>query len=64
MSYIHLTIIERAPIDVLKSENYSLKTISRILNHSISNISREVHRNKILDYALYSINHRSRKCFD
>lgn len=49
MSYIHLTITERARIEVLKNENYSLRDIARILNRSVSTISREVRRNKIND---------------
>ena len=49
MSYIHLTITERARIEILKNENYSLRDIARILNRSVSTISREVRRNKIND---------------
>ncbi|EHJ08221.1 putative transposase, partial [Staphylococcus simiae CCM 7213 = CCUG 51256] len=46
MSYYHLTITERASIEILIKENYSLRAIARRLNRSVSTISREVNRNK------------------
>lgn len=46
MSYIHLTITERASIEVLKKENYSLRAIARRLGRSVSTISREIKRNQ------------------
>ncbi|MCE4967182.1 IS30 family transposase [Staphylococcus chromogenes] len=46
MSYIHLTITERASIEILRKENYSLRAIAKRLNRSVSTISREIKRNK------------------
>lgn len=46
MGYIHLTITERASIDILRKENYSLKAIANRLNRSVPTISREIKRNK------------------
>ncbi|SCT35196.1 transposase [Staphylococcus caeli] len=47
MSNIHLTITERTRIEVLKNENYSLRSIVRVLKYSVSSIIREVRSNKI-----------------
>ncbi|WP_081333138.1 helix-turn-helix domain-containing protein [Staphylococcus caeli] len=38
MSNIHLTITERTRIEVLKNENYSLRSIVRVLKYSVSSI--------------------------
>lgn len=46
MSYIHLTITERASIEILRKENYSLRAIAKRLNRLVSTISREIKRNK------------------
>ncbi|MDT0693092.1 IS30 family transposase [Staphylococcus chromogenes] len=46
MSYIHLTITERASIEILRKEKYSLRAIAKRLNRSVSTISREIKRNK------------------
>ncbi|PTE68238.1 IS30 family transposase [Staphylococcus devriesei] len=45
MSYNHLTLTERARIEVLLQENYSLRSIARKLNRAVSTISRKVNRN-------------------
>lgn len=45
MSYKHLTINERAKIEVLQNQGYSLRKIANILNRSVSTISREIKRN-------------------
>lgn len=45
-SYIHLIITERATIEILRKENYSLRAIANRLNRSVSTISREIKRNK------------------
>ncbi|GEP81306.1 helix-turn-helix domain-containing protein [Staphylococcus kloosii] len=42
MSYIHLTITERASIEILRKEIYSLRAIANRLNRSVSNVSREI----------------------
>ena len=47
MSYIHLTITERASIEILRKENYSLRAIANWLNCSVSTISSEIKRNKL-----------------
>lgn len=49
MSYKHLTISERASIEVLLKENYSIRKIASILNRSVSTISREIKKNKSND---------------
>ena len=46
MGYIHLTITERASIEILRKENYSLRAIANRLNRSVPTISREIKRNK------------------
>ncbi|EOB7191592.1 TPA: IS30 family transposase, partial [Staphylococcus aureus] len=47
MSYNHLTLTERARIEVLRQENYSLRSIARKLKRSVSTISREISRNNL-----------------
>ncbi|SGR94257.1 transposase [Staphylococcus aureus] len=47
MSYNHLTLTERARIEVLRQENYSLRSIARKLKRSVSTISREISRNNV-----------------
>ncbi|PNZ13305.1 IS30 family transposase [Staphylococcus simiae] len=67
MSYYHLTITERASIEILIKENYSLRAIARRLNRSVSTISREVNRNKNNDtydasYAQNTYKSKKRNC--
>ncbi|MBS9784514.1 MAG: IS30 family transposase [Oceanivirga sp.] len=45
MSYLHLTIKERICIYVLLKKGYSLRSISKALDRSVSTISREIKRN-------------------
>ncbi|CAC6107773.1 transposase [Staphylococcus aureus] len=47
MGYNHTTPAERARIEVLRQENYSLRSIARKLKRFVSTISREINRNNV-----------------
>ncbi|MCO4428820.1 transposase [Staphylococcus aureus] len=47
MGYNHTTPAERARIEVLRQENYSLRSIARELKRFVSTISREINRNNV-----------------
>ncbi len=47
VSYNHPTLTERSSIEVLRQENYSLRSITSKLKQSVSTISREISRNNV-----------------
>ncbi|WP_342535376.1 helix-turn-helix domain-containing protein [Lysinibacillus sp. FSL K6-1151] len=46
MSYTHVTINERAKIEILREEGHSIREIARKLNRDPSTISREFRRHE------------------
>ncbi|SFE95189.1 IS30 family transposase [Alteribacillus iranensis] len=47
MSYQHLSTFERARIETLRSLNYSIRSISKMIHRSPSTVSRECRRNTV-----------------
>ncbi|MFV0455565.1 MAG: helix-turn-helix domain-containing protein, partial [Pseudomonas sp.] len=46
MSYVELSVEERATIQIGYAQGFSLRRIARLINRSPSTISREVRRNR------------------